>query len=353
MVWEIPLAHAGLGGIAATDRYVVFGDRDIDDFQDVFRCVDADTGQTRWEINRLAIAELDYGNSPRATPLIVDDRVYCKGAHGHLLCIRLVDGEVIWEKNFRDDFPLQGELPWGYCASPLLVDGKLIVAPGSSSASLVALDPSSGDVLWKAPGRPPGYGSFNVGQLGGVKQIVGHDATTLGGWDIETGNRLWTITPQYDGDFNVPTPIVHGGSLLIATENNGVRRFNFRQGGQIIPEPVAVYSRLRSDMSSPVVVGDHLYCVNNLLYRLDAETLQESWRIRERSLGDYGAIIASAKRLLVIGKGELLLLSTDGDKQILSRQKVFDEKVNLYSHPALVGNRLYIRGEHALRCLQL
>jgi hypothetical protein len=57
--------------------------------------------------------------------------------------------------------------------------------------------------------------------------------------------------------------------------------------------------------------------------------------------------------LLVIGKGELLLLRTDGGQQIIARQKVFGEKVNIYSHPALVGNRLFIRGESKLLCIQL
>lgn len=36
VVWEVPLGRAGLGGIAATKQYVFFGDRDLDDFQDVF-----------------------------------------------------------------------------------------------------------------------------------------------------------------------------------------------------------------------------------------------------------------------------------------------------------------------------
>ena len=223
IIWEIPLAHAGLGGIAATQHYVVFGDRDLDDFNDVFRCVNSDNGETLWEVERLGIAELDYGNTPRATPLIAGEHVYCLGAHGRLLCIRLGDGHVVWEMDFRDDFPLKEELPWGYCGSPLLVDGKLIVAPGASNASLVALDPDSGEILWKTSGAPPGYGSLNVGMLGGVKQIVGHDATSLGGWDIATGRRMWTVTPANDGDFNVPTPIIDDGKLLIVTENNGAR----------------------------------------------------------------------------------------------------------------------------------
>ena len=74
MLWEFPLVKAGLGGIAATHKYVLFGDRDLDDFHDVFRCLDAGSGEVLWEVKQLAIGTLDYGNSPRATPLIVGDR---------------------------------------------------------------------------------------------------------------------------------------------------------------------------------------------------------------------------------------------------------------------------------------
>ena len=47
---------------------------------------------------------------------------------------------------------------------------------------------------------------------------MGHDATTLGGWDVATGERLWTITPQVPGDFNVPTPLIHKEHLIVVTE---------------------------------------------------------------------------------------------------------------------------------------
>jgi outer membrane protein assembly factor BamB len=266
----------------------------------------------------------------------------------------LVDGYVSWEKNLRDEFPLQGDLPWGYCGSPLLVDGKLIVAPGAAAASLIAIDPDTGELKWKTPGAPPSYGSLTAGVLGGVKQIVGHDADTLGGWDIETGERLWTVKPDAPGDFNVPTPIVDAGQLIVATENNATRRFDFDQSGRILVDPVAGNANLRPDMSTPVVVGNRLFCVKDFLYCLDVDgDLAERWRIRDRAIGDYAAIIASQDRLMVIGKGELLLLRTDGGQQIIARQKVFGEKVNIYSHPALVGNRLFIRGESKLLCIQL
>ena len=349
----MPLGQPGLGGIAATEKQLFFGDRDLDNFYDVYRCLDAATGEKLWEHQQLAIGTLDYGNSPRTTPLIDGDHVIFLGAFGDLLSVNRSTGKVRWHINLRSLFKPSSELPWGYCGSPLMVQDKLIVTPGADSASMVALDPRDGNVIWKSAGQPAAYGSLIADHFGGRLQIVGHDARSIGGWDIQTGKRLWTVSPPYSGEFNVPTPLQVNGSLLVATEQNGTRRYDFRSNGAVNPEPIARNAKLTPDMSSPVVVGDHLFCVNKFLYCLDiANGLQEKWRIRDRSISDYGSLIASKDKLLVVCDGELLLLNTNGDKTILFRQRLFDADDRLYSHPALVGNKLYVRGETRLRCIE-
>ena len=52
------------------------------------------------------------------------------------------------------------------------------------------------------------------------------------------------------------------------------------------------------------------------------------------------------KRVLVVTlAGELILLDAQADRcAILSRLKVFEDDVEVYAHPALVGTRLYVRG---------
>lgn len=353
VLWESPLLHSGLGGIAANESYVVFGDRDAEDFHDVFRCFNAQTGEVVWEVQRLAIGALDYGNSPRTTPLIVGDNVCCLGAFGDLVCLRLSDGELVWEHNLHSEYKADRELSWGYCGSPLYVDGKIVVAAGAVDASLIAFESATGDVAWKTKGVGPSYGSLITANLGGKEQIVGHDADSLGGWDIQTGERLWRLVPKTEGDFNVPTPLIHNGRLFVATENNGARLYDFDAQGRVKPTPVAVNHRLRPDMSSAVEVGGLLFCVKDFLFCLDlGDDLKEKWRIRDQAISDYASIIASRDRVLVIGDGELLLFDAKGGKQLLSRKRLFEESSTLYSHPAIVGTRIFIRGEKMLVCAE-
>ncbi|TWU30863.1 PQQ-like beta-propeller repeat protein [Novipirellula artificiosorum] len=353
MVWEKRLPHPSLGGIAATQQVVIFGDRDFDDFQDIFHCLDADTGQSLWEVKRLAIGSLDYGNSTRSTPLIVGEHVYCQSALGLVLCIRIADGTVVWERNLADDFAPADELPWGYCASPLLAADHLIVSPGALDASVVALDRPTGEVIWKTPGALCSYGSLLAADIAGQTQIIGHDALSLCGWEAQSGRRLWSVTPETPGDFNVPTPILYKNKLLVATEGNGIRLYGFGAAGKLGSQWQARNLRLRTDMSSPVIVQGQLYCVKDFLFCLDLdEGLKEKWRLRDSSLSDYAAIVASEDRLLVVANGELLLLPADGTNQIVSRQRVFEESIPIYSHPALVGRRIFLRGETKMVCLE-
>jgi outer membrane protein assembly factor BamB len=238
----------------------------------------------------------------------------------------------------------------------LIAAGRLIVNPGGKSGSLVALDPATGEVVWKAPGRPAGYGSFIAAELGGREQLIGHDATTLGGWDPATGIRLWTVTPENPDDFNVPTPIAYRGQLLVSTENNGTRMFRFGAEGKIDGEPAAVCADLAPDTHSPIVAGDRLFGVWQDLYCLDLkENLKVRWIGKDKAFRAHTSLVASADRLLICSAtGELLLIDPRADAfQPLGRLSLFSDEADLLSHPAFVDKRIYARGNSEIACVSL
>lgn len=352
-LWSVPLHASGLGGIAVADQRVVFGDRDLDDLQDVYQCLDARSGELLWVVRVVALGQLDYGNSPRATPLIADGRVFLCGALGDLLCVDLATGKTLWQRNLRQDFAVTAEMPWGFCGSPLLVAGKLVVSPGGPQASLVALRPETGEVIWQTPGAPAGHGSFVAGEFGGRWQVIGHDVDSLGGWDPASGKRLWRLVPPAPGDFNVPTPVAWRGQLIVATENNGTRLYGFRADGTLDPQPRAENRRLAPSMSTPVVAGTRLFCVHRQLVCLDLQDgLRERLRQRDSAFGDYAAALTDDQRVLLAGRGELVLVdATATPPRITSRCRVSSEETELYAHPALVGPHLYLRSESSLLCL--
>ncbi len=355
-VWKKPLPSNGLGGIAANKDVVVIGLRDTLDKKDVFRCYQASDGELLWQVDYEAQGRLDYGNSPRATPLIHNDVVYLQGAFGNLKCVELETGTEFWSINLLDEFGAKA-MTWGNCWSPILVDGKLIVQPGGKRASIVALDPDEGTVIWETKGNPAAYSSPIVATFSKVKQIIAYDKSTLGGWDVKTGKRLWTLKPPESGDFNVPTPIQIGQRLFVTTENNGSRLYEFDKDGKIKPKPVAKFEDLSPDTHTPVVVNGKIFGAGDSMFCLSAKDLKKIYAEDNEPYGQYASIIASKKRALVTTlDGQMVLFRTDIDKyQVTGKFSLAEngEPLEIHSHPAIVGTDLYIRVGKSLRKMSL
>ena len=363
LLWKRGLTGTGLSGIAATATRVIVADKSEQKDQDIWRCLDAETGQELWTVAYATGKQMEFTNVPRAAPVIHGSFVYLLGAFGDLHCVSLYGSGVVWRRNIIKDFG--AKLPaWGTCSTPLIVGDCLIVNPGAADASLVALGLYTGETIWKTPGAPPGYGSLILGTFGGVRQIVGHDATSLGGWDPNTGQRLWTVQPDKPGDSsdaqrrcgNVPTPLDVFGRLLVATKNDGTRLYSFDESGRIRPVPVAQNRDLSPDTATPVVVEGLVFGCSRGLVCLDPyDRLKTLYRAESDKLfKEHTTFIAGRAHVLAITVGgELVLFKAARDGFTLTgRLRVF-EGTEVWSHPALIGNRLYLRSMNEICCILL
>jgi ABC-type phosphate/phosphonate transport system substrate-binding protein len=355
ILWKKAAMNGGLAGLSVSDDRLVLAERDFGDEYDVYRCLHAGHGELLWRLEFPARGTLDYGQSPRATPVIHEGRAYLLGAFGDLRCVDIMNGKVLWQRHLLRDFG--AELPtWGMCATPLIVDDLVILNPGGPKASLAALDRVCGDTRWTAPGHPAAYAAFICGEFGGRRQIVGYDQESLGGWDPTTGERLWQLVPQAKGDFNVPTPVAVDGGLIVSTENNGTRFYRFDTAGRIDPQPAGEYADLAPDTTTPVATAGRIFGSHLGLHALQVGGgLRPVWCYENDPVGDYATLVADSERVLVITlAGELILLDARADRcTIVSRLKVFEDDVEVYAHPALVGTRLYIRGGFSVLCVDL
>jgi len=356
LLWRQPLSGAGLSGLSVAAGRVVVADKTADASQDVFRGLEADTGREVWKLAYPAPEKMDYNNAPRATPVIHEGLVYLLGAFGDLHCLKLDGGELVWKRSLTRDFG--GKVPeWGFCATPLVADDKLILAPGGPTAALVALDRRTGRVVWAAPGEGAAYASFILGEFGGRRQVVGYDKASVGGWDVETGKRLWRLVPEEEGEYNVPTPVAVAGKLLLSTEKNGTRLYGFDAQGRIIARPLAHNHDLVPDMCSPVTADGLVFGCCGSLFCLDlGRGLKTAWESEDVHYGEYCTFIAGNGRVLVTSQdGWLHLLETIAQRHhCISRVKLFPEapaeERGVWSHPALAGNRFYVRNRVAVYC---
>ena len=352
-VWKKPLWGPGLGGIAATTEFVFFGDRDVQDRFDEFHCLSAADGSVIWTARYPAHGKLDYGNSPRATPLVVGNLVVFAKARMVIYWPSMCEPEPQSTRSTIAPISARRKNDRGEPAARRCTPkGRLIIHPGATTAAVAAIQHDSGTVVWQTPGEPPAYGSFIAGTFGGVAQIIGHDHVSLGGWELASGQRLWTLVPRQDDDFNVPTPLAVQGRLLVASENNGTRLYGFDDRGRLISEPVATSEELAPDIATPVEAGGLIFGLDGDLVCLDPTAgLRTCWTHTDHAYRTHGSLMATDDRLLVAAaNGELILIDVAADAyREIARLKIFDDDdAELYSHPALVGSRLYCRGDQQI-----
>jgi outer membrane protein assembly factor BamB len=147
-----------------------------------------------------------------------------------------------------------------------------------------------------------------------------------------------------------------GDGILVSTENNGTRLYGFDNSGRIILKPAAEFRDLAPTTATPVVTRNRVFGAYSGLYCLDIRNgLKAVWHADIESLGEHASFIADNERVLVLTfGGELLLLDARADTcSIISRMRLFDDDVEIYSHPALVGQRLYARGGSSVVCVDL
>jgi len=357
LLWQSPLPGPGVGGIAATDDFVVVSGRDASDQDDLFVCLDPTTGVKLWELQYPAPAELDYGNSPRATPMMEDPMVYLLGASGHLHCVDLDSGEVRWKRHLVDDF--QGERPeWGFSGSPLVVGDRLIVQPAGNSHSIVALNAQNGELIWHAPAEQSGYAAPQRARWKGTDQIVAFDRISLGGWDVKSGKQLWTMKPDGPREFHVPTPLVIEDGLVTTGELRGTCRYQVNESGRLLPTTVGEQLDVAPDTLSAIATKDWVVGAHDGLIAIDTKSMEIVWRIEDEAFSKHYSLIASKDRLLIVNEsGEIVLVNIDNSTnihpenashRILGREKIGNDSERSLSHPAIVGEVVYLRRSNSI-----
>ncbi|OYW14118.1 MAG: hypothetical protein B7Z55_16020, partial [Planctomycetales bacterium 12-60-4] len=154
-VWRHPV---GLGW----SSFAVLGDLAITmeqrDHLESVVCYRLDTGEQVWvheDDARLLVTEINGGDGPHATPVIVGDQTYSLGGTGLLNCLETRTGHKLWSRNILKDAGEPGEpvknLEWGVSGSPLVVDDLVITNPGvAEGKSVIAYRRDTGDIVWTA-----------------------------------------------------------------------------------------------------------------------------------------------------------------------------------------------------------
>jgi outer membrane protein assembly factor BamB len=321
--------------------------------------LDAGTGEKIWSTPVSWASHPSAGDGPRSTPSVGRGSVFGLGGNGDLACLDAKSGAIRWQTNIMKEFG--GETPgWGVCESVLIDQNRLICTPGGSKATLVALNPESGEVIWKAlvPQKDrAGYASPAVAEVGGLRQYVQFTSSGTVGVRADNGDFLWRDDSASNGSANCSSPLV-AGSFVFTSSSYG-------SGGSLVKlvanssgvnaERVYHTHHMSVHHGDMVIVDGLLFGASDpgILTCLDLATGNVKWP--SRAAGKGSITYADGRLYLRTEQGTMILVQAAGDGyHELGR---FDQpnrsKSAAWAHPVVAAGRLFLRDQDLLLCYDL
>ena len=279
-----------------------------------------------------------HGSNGYSSPTPVTDgrQVWALFGNGVAACYT-VDGTRRWIKLV--DHTKQG---YGHSASPVLADGKLIVAIND----VHALNADTGETVWRVPSVAR-FGTPAVTSIGGQNVLV-----TANGEIIRVADGKVLASKLAELGFN--GPIVADGTAFFVNEGR-VRAMKLP--GEITGDTVKAEKAWETGIvgarqyASPVCCNGLVFGLNEggMLTVLDAKTGQ---KVLERKLNLNGVCYTS----LTLVRDRLIAFSEGGSAVVLQPDRECKELARhtfetVRSTPVPVGARMYIRGLTHLYCI--
>ena len=354
LVWRQPVG-GGYGAFAVAGNCAITIEQRGQD--EAVVCYHSATGREFWVYRYPALfSETLGGDGPRATPTIVNGRVYAQGATGVLTCLDGASGEEVWSRNVLELFGVEN-LPWGMAGSPLVLEGVVIVNPGvqgeeGDKTAVVALAAATGDVRWKAGSAQAGYASPMLATFAGQRQVVIFDAAGAAGLNLETGQEHWRYPWKSQSGVNAAQPAVAGPNRLFISSVDGGALVEVAYSNDTwAATPVWENRNLRAYFSNPIVLGPYIYGLDlGILVCLDVETGKRMWKG-----GRYGhgqMLLADDLLVILTENGELVLVeATPEAHRELCRFQAIEGRT--WNNPTLVDGRIYVRNHLEMACYDL
>jgi len=359
LVWKATGLGAGFSSVAVVGgRIYSAGDKDDASF---VVALNAASGRLVWSA-KLATAGPGGGdgepkfNGPRATPTIDDGRLYAVSQYGEMVCLATADGKELWRKDYLKDFG--GTCPrWAYAESVLLDGDRVVVTPGGTDGSMVALNKQTGALLWRSKGFTdrPEYSTPAIAEIGGVRQYVQLTGQSVAGIAAPDGKLLWRA-PRRGNIAIIPSPVCRDGLVYVSSSyGTGCNLFKITAAdGQFSAEQVYANKVMANHHGGVIRVGNCLYGYSEGKGWTcqDFETGEAKWQDKKFP---KGSLVYADGRLYLRqedNQGTLALIeaSPEGYREHGRFNQPSRSSERSWPHPVIAGSKLYLRDQDLLLC---
>jgi len=368
-LWSATVGIGHASPVAVDGKVYIFSENE-DQTTETLDAFDADSGKKIWSQTSqgaFSIQNVQWRGT-RATPTIVDDKIYTYGGSGDLIARQLSDGKEIWRVNILQSSGGK-ELQWGEASSPL-IEGDVIYVQGGrgqGAAVAVAVSRNDGKILWisQAKGRALGDAGWPTGggyahpilaTVDGQKQLIVLGGDAIFGMNPSDGKTLWSEPWVTSYDVNATTPIYLDSQLFISSGyNHGSEMLKLSASGA-----TQVWGVKALQCRFPGIVLDRgvLYINSEQILKAanwsDGKILWEA-KGADMRLGAGGSFARFGDYLILISERGTLTLAkatAEGFTKI-SQVKHLTEGDNIWATPVIYHGKLYIKGVTEVMCFDI
>lgn len=268
-----------------------------------------------------------------------------------------MDGNLVWEKDLGDKRVLT---EGGEGTTPALHGNTIVLVWDHNDDSfIVAFDKRTGEELWRTPrDELDTWATPIIVEHGGRAQVITSGWSRLRSYDLETGEEVWYtsgLTP-----LTIPSPVAGDGMVYATSGFNGayLKAISLIDAhGDITNTGAIVWTHNRDTpyVSSPLLYDDSLYFtkyVHGILSVFDAKagTAHYGPQRMEGIRNIMASPVAADGRVYITGRdGTTVVIRAGSTYEVLATNKLDDQ---FSASMALVGNRIYMRGDVYLYCIE-
>ena len=372
VLWSMPMGEGhAMPSLANGCLYVL----DYDEARggDALRCLNADTGQERWEHLYAVKSKRNHGIS-RTVAATDGDAVVTVGPQCHVLCLAAKDGAYRWGFSLTQRYGAQVPL-WYTGQCPLLENGVAVFAPAGTNVLLCGIDVKSGATVFETPnpgGLAMSHASVMTLTAAGVRQYV---YAALGGIvgvsadGADRGKLLWR-TDAFAPSVVAPSPVALDDGRFFMTAGYGSGGAMFRvtrdAAGAWRSELLFKTDRKQfaSEQQTPILLDGVLYAVlpsdgggdrqQLACMKPDGERLWASGKADTFGLGPYVAT-SDGLMFLLDDTGTLTLarVGSSGYTRLARHALMGGKGRDAWGPMVLVGGHLFLRDSTRLYCLDV
>ncbi len=356
--WRVEVGEGYSSPVVAGGRVFVHTRRDPEEIVSGINLAD---GKVVWEQKYQAVFKknqyaVEMAKGPNSTPLVIGNRLFTLGVTGVLNAWDTASGRLLWTRDFSKSIDTS-KLFCGTAASPLAVDGRVVVQVGSDihGGQILGLNPATGATEWEWRGLGPGYASPVVIDLGGVRHLVTMTEGSIVGVEARSGKELWSAPFPDEWHENIATPLWTGTHLIVSGTRQGTHGFSLTQSGgkwqatETWKNPdVAMY------MSSPVfgdgLIYGHSSKKKGQFVAVDAKTGALRWATEGRE-GEHASLLLTPQHVVFLTNGADLIVAKRNTPAFAVEKRYEVAQAATWAMPVLLGSKILVRDATGLMLL--